>query len=231
MLMPPELPAEGLSVNPRAIAATAIGLLLLASCTVPSAGPLPAAPTPTVTITVTASPTATTEPSEEPTDDEAGELTGSAYQDAGEKSRDQHTWEEDATRWGVVGDLIDKSSKSGKPVKARFSAVVRSASYNSSGMVTRLSFDRVEHNPNFTDGGNEDIDLNPTVKWETLTAGDLLVLVNPGDGLHQVPMKDFPSFVKSEVAAAKEAGDGWLTPFVVYFIGDTPVALIEWYVP
>ena len=34
-----------------------------------------------------------------------------------------------------------------------------------------------------------------------------------------------------EVAAAKEAGDGWLTPFVVYFVGDTPVALVEWYVP
>ena len=119
-------------------------------------------------------------------------------------------------------------------MRAQFSAQLRSASYTDgpSDRDVTLSLDRVEWNPKWSDGSDEDILLNPVVKWETIHSGDLLVLVNPGDGLHQVPIQTLPAYIRDGKAAAKEAGvDYWATPFTVYFIGDVPVALVEWYVP
>jgi hypothetical protein len=186
------------------------------------------APTPAVTITVTAR--ATVAPTEESSEDRTGYLGA----DAAEKSSGKHTWEADAERWRLVSELLSQSNEKGKPVKARFSAVIRTASYTTNGAWNKhvkLSLDRVEWNPKYTDGANEDPVINPHVKWETINAGDLLVLINPGDGNHQVPIADFPKVVQAEVKQAKDNNNGWLTPFIVYYIGNQPVALVEWYLP
>ena len=111
--------------------------------------------------------------------------------------------------------------------------MIRSAKYSESASEPHitLTLDKVRWNPAYTDGGEADVILNPKVAWEKLTSGDLLVLLNPGDGFHQVPAAQLPALLKAELARAKEYNNGWLTPFSVYFIGDHPVALVEWYVP
>lgn len=212
------------------LCAAGCGLVLMipmVGCTAQLPADLPAS-TPTVTVTVTAATTVA------PTEDPSEERDGYVGAEEGERSRGAHTWEADAERWRLVSELLSRSNEKSKPVDARFSAVIRSASYTADGLWDKhvtLSLDRVEWNPKYTDGGNEDIFLNPHVKWETINAGDLLVLINPGDGNHQVPIADFPKFVQTDVKHAKRFNDGWLTPFTVYYIGNQPVALVEWYVP
>lgn len=215
----------------RALAA--IALLLLVGCTVtPPAGALP--PTPAATVTVTAMAHPADEPSEEPTvepsEEPSVEPTGWSGEDVADRSAGQHTREADVARWTLVNDLFDASNKAGKPVTARFHAVLRYATYDSNGKLS-VSFDRVKWNPKWSDGSDVDILLNPQVKWETLTSGHLLVMVNPGDGAHQMPAADLPKYLKAEAARAKEYNDGWMTPFTVYYVGNKPVALVEWYMP
>ncbi len=199
-----------------------LALTALAGCT-PDQPLTPPAPTVTVTLTPPATPT------EHPTN----ESTRSASEDAAARSAGEQTRDADVRRWRLVADLLDSSDAAGKPVQARFSAVIRDVSYSAdaaSEHSVELTFDRVEWNPEYSDGGDQDIVLNPRVEWETLRSGDLLVLVNPGDGPHQVPMADFPTYVQI-VADQSRQLDGWITPFTVYYVGDEPVALIEWYVP
>lgn len=213
--------------SPIQLCATGCGIALVLSILGCSAQSSTKAPTPvpaaTVSVTVTAKATAAA------TDESSEERTGYLDADAAEKSSGKHTWEADAERWSLVANMLSMSAEKGKPIKARFSAVIRSASYRSGRVV--LSLDRVKWNPKYTDGGDADVVINSQVKWETISASDLLVLVNPGDGNHQVPIADFPQVVKAEVKHAKDFNDGWLTPYTVYYIGNRPVALVEWYVP
>lgn len=207
-----------------------IGLVALSACT--AAPPAPTEPIPTVTATVTATATATVTvtPSADPSDD----LTGVPEGDEAAKSARAHTAEDDAARWRLVSDLLDQSDSSGRPLIKKFDAVIRSADYNQTaagGLHLTLTLDKVRWNPAYTDGGDAEVVLNPKVSWEKLRAGDLLVLVNPGDGPHQVPSTDLPAMFKAELARSKEYNDGWTTPYSVYFIGSEPVALVEWYVP
>jgi hypothetical protein len=214
-------------MNIRATLALVAALVLAGCAATQPSNVQPAAPAPTVTVTTTVSPTA--EPSEdEETDQPSSAATGWSADDVADRSAGQHTRTADVARWTLVEDLL------GRRVKARFDAVIRSASYLRDGALNKnvtLSFDRVKWNPKFTDGGNEDIMLNPDVKWETVTSGDLLVLVMPGDGPHQMPIADLPAYLKAEAAQSKESGADWSTPFTVYCVGDRPVALVEWYMP
>jgi len=118
-------------------------------------------------------------------------------------------------------------------VKERYSAVIKTVTYNktsgdSPGLTVTL--DKVTWNSKYSDGNDEDPVLNPVVKWETVHLGDVLVLVDPGNGFHKLPLADFPEYVKTSVDQAKSM-DGFITPFSVYCVGDKPVALVEWYIP
>ncbi len=189
-------------------------VLALAGCAVtPPSGALPAAPVPTVTVTTTASPTAT--PSDEPTDEET----------------DWQQPEPTFDPWLEAAWIFANSSDSRKPVRDRYLAVIKSASYdeNAGGGLT-ATLDKVTWNSKYSDGNDEDPILNPVAKWETVHLGDVLVLVDAANGFRHVKLADFPAYVKDDDNHSK-LRDGWRTPFLVYFIGDEPVALVERYVP
>ncbi len=173
----------------------------------------PGAPTPTATVTVTASPTAT--PSAGPTDD------GSA------RVQPEPTFE----LWQEAVWAFQKSEESGKPIEQRYLALVKDAVYDEQarGGIT-VTLDRVKWNSKYSDGNEEDPILNPAVKWEKVRLGDVMVLVDPGNGFRRVEPADFPEYVKKSVEQAKQV-DGWLTPFTVYCVGNQPVALVERYIP
>ncbi|MGC3994321.1 MAG: hypothetical protein QM779_09485 [Propionicimonas sp.] len=206
-------------------------LLVLTGCAItPPAGALPPVPAPTVTVTTFGDPA--DEPSEEPTvepsEEPTVEPTGWTSDDVGDRSAGQQTRDADVSRWRLVSDLL------GKPVKESFSAIVRSATYHPDGAASKavtFSFDRLKWNPKWSDGRDVPIWLNPQVKWETVTSGDLLVLVMPGDGPHQLPVAQLPTYLKAEAARTKEMGQDYWTPFTVYTVEGKPVALVEWYLP
>ncbi len=214
-------------IRPFAIVAA----FLLTGCAVtPPSDAMPPSPAPTVTVTMWPAPAdepvdePTVEPSEEPTP----EPTGWSPEDVGDRSAGQQTRETDVVRWRLVADLL------GKPVKKSFDAIVRSAAYNPDGASTKtvtFSLDRLKWNPEWSDGSDVPIWLNPKLKWETVTSGDLLVLVMAGDGPHQLPVAELPTYLKAEAARAKEMGNDYWTPFTVYTVHGTPVALVEWYLP
>lgn len=214
-------------IRPIAIAAA----FLLTGCAVtPPAGAMPPIPAPTVTVTTFGDPAdepvdeATVECSEEPTP----EPSGWTPEDVGDRSAAQQTREADVARWQLVADLL------GKSVDEPFDAIVRSATYDPDGGWSKkltLSFDRVKRNPKWSDGADVPIWLNPKVEWETVTSGDLLVLVMAGDGPHQLPVDELPTYLKAEAAHTKEMGDDYWTPFTLYTAHGKPVALVEWYLP
>ncbi|MCC6494908.1 MAG: hypothetical protein IT193_01475 [Propionibacteriaceae bacterium] len=188
-------------------------LALAAVLVVTGCAALPGAPTPTVTITVTASPTTT--PSVAPTDDESDPV------------QPEPTFE----LWQEAVWAFQKSEESGKPIEQRYLALVKDVAYDeqSRGGIT-VTLDRVTWNPKYSDGNEEDPILNPVVKWEQVRLGDVMVLVDPGNGFRRVKLADFPEYVQNSVEQSKQV-DGWLTPFTVYCVGSQPVALVERYIP
>lgn len=212
-------------MNTRPIAL--IATLLLTGCAmIPPAGAMPPTPAPTVTVTTFGDPA--DEPCAEPPEEPTVEPTGWTADDVGDRSAGQQTRDADVSRWRLVSDLL------GKSVKESFSAIVRSATYQPNSAWSKtvtFSFDRLKRNPKWSDGVDEPIWLNPQVKWETATSGDLLVLVMPGDGPHQLPVAQLPTYLRAEAARTKELGQDYWTPFTVYTINGKPVALVEWYLP
>lgn len=61
-----------------------------------------------------------------------------------------------------------------------------------------FSFERLKWNQRWSHGNDEPIWLNPQVEWETMTSGDPLVLVIPGDGPQETPVARLPIYLKAE---------------------------------
>lgn len=184
-------------------------LLVLTACT---AQPVAPPPTATIPVTTIAGPSPT--PSEEPGDegDPQPEPSFEPWQEA--------VW------------VFEQSQHSGKPLKQRYLAVIKEASYDENSGGLTVTLDKVTWNPKYSDGNGEDPILNPLVKWETVDLGDVVVLVDAANGFQHLMRADFPAFVKDDDARARSAdGAGWRTPFKVWFVGNEPVALVEQYVP
>jgi len=174
-------------------------VLLMAACTAQPTAPAPIA---TVTVTATVSPSPT--PSQEPDDEEDWQQPEPSFE----------PWQEAV--W-----IFDKSQDSGKPVKQRYLAVIKEATYHENSGALTVTLDN-----------DEDPILNPVVKWETIKLGDVAVLVDAANGFQHLKRTDFPSFVRDDDTRARSKdGAGWRTPFNVLFVGNEPVALIEQYVP
>ena len=187
-------------------------VLLMAACTAQPTAPAPIA-TVTVTVTATVSPSPT--PSQEPDDEEDWQQPEPSFE----------PWQEAV--W-----IFDKSQDSGKPVKQRYLAVIKEATYHENSGALTVTLDKVTWNPKYSDGNDEDPILNPVVKWETIKLGDVAVLVDAANGFQHLKRTDFPSFVRDDDTRARSKdGAGWRTPFNVLFVGNEPVALIEQYVP
>lgn len=185
-------------------------VLALAACTAPPAAP---APVGTVTVTAVVSPSST--PSLEPDDEEDGQPPESSFE----------PWQEAV--W-----IFDRSQDSGKPVKQRYLAVIKEATYHESSDALTVTLDKVTWNSKYSDGNDEDPILNPRVTWETVDLGEVAVLVDAANGFQHLKRTQFPAYVREDDARARSKdGDGWRTPFGVWFVGNEPVALVEKYVP
>ena len=185
-------------------------VLVQAACTAQ-----PAAPAPVATVTVTAMVSPSPTPSQEPVDED----------DWQQPERPFEPWQEAV--W-----IFGKSQDSGRPVKQRYLAAIRKATYHESSGALTVTLDKVTWNPKYRDGNNEDPILNPLVKWETVDLGDVAVLVDAANGFQHLNRTDFPAFVRDDDRRARsDDGAGWRTPFNFWFIGNEPVALVERYVP
>lgn len=185
-------------------------LLVLAACTAQPDAPAPA---PTVTVTTTVSPSQ--EPSAEADDEDDWQQPEPSFE----------PWQEAV--W-----IFGKSRDAAKPLQRRYLAVIKAASYNDNSDGLTVTLDKVQWNPKYSDGNDEDPILNPLVKWETVELGDVTVLVDAANGFQHLNRTDFPGFVKDDDTKARSKdGAGWRTPFSVWFVGNEPVALVEQYVP
>lgn len=191
-------------------AALILPVLALAACATQ-----PTAPVPTATITVTAPMRPSPTPSQGADDEDAWQQPEPSFD----------PWQEAV--W-----IFGKSEEAGKPLKQRSLVVIKEAHYNKNSGGLAVTLDRVKWNPKYRDGNDEAAILNPQAKWETVDLGDVTVLIDAANGFHHLERADFPAFIKADDARARsDDGDGWRTPFDIWFVGDEPVALSECYVP
>jgi len=120
------------------------------------------------------------------------------------------------SRRSSPGKKLSGSSTSlrtaGKPVKQRYLAVIKEATYHENSGALTVTLDKVTWNPKYSDGNDEDPILNPVVKWETIKLGDVAVLVDAANGFQHLKRTDFPSFVRDDDTRARSKdGAGWRT--------------------
>lgn len=204
----------------RAMVRTALGAALagvLAGCSGVQ-GEAPVAPgestIPTVAMTVTTTATVT------------ATATATATVTRGTGKRDRQVGQ-------LVAKLIDTSDHDHKPVRQRYMALIRHASFDRHARWDRaltLTIDKVVWNDRYRDGGKADPYLNPTAQWETIQLPAVTTIVVPRAIPQALTTDEFVDYV-NDYSKGRDPRYVYLPPFRFYGVGDRPVAIQEQYIP
>ena len=169
-------------------------------------------PAPTATMTVTATATAS--------------ATTTARATKGTAKRDRRIGQ-------LVANLINASDDDRRPVRQRYLALIRHASFDpkarADGALT-LTIDKVRWNDRYHDGGKAEPLLNPTQRWETIRIRAVAAIVVPRAVPQVLTTAEFVDYVNGH-AQGLDAEYVYLPPFRFYYVGDRPVAIQEQYIP